>query len=200
MAGSGRRVFAAGEVLTASNVMNYLQDQAVMLFANSTDRASTITAPSEGMTTYRTDADVIEVYNGSAWANGLPIGAWLTWTPAITNFTTGNGTATGTYTKIGKTVIARGRFTAGSTTNLNGTPVVSLPVNSKITSAVATSTGGWAVSGNQYLAHIEIIGATGFAVYIVGTTGTYASRVGPSGMSFPSGSTFDFQLVYEAAD
>jgi len=32
MAGLGRKVFAAGEVLTAANVQGYLQDQAVMVF------------------------------------------------------------------------------------------------------------------------------------------------------------------------
>lgn len=125
--------------------------------------------------------------------------AWTSWTPVVSNFTTGNGTVSGTYKQIGKTVIARGKFTAGSTTNLNGTPVVSLPVNSKLTSLVCIGTGGWVVSGAQYMAHVEVIGATGFAVYIVGTSGTYASRVGPAGMSFPSGSTFEFQIVYEAA-
>lgn len=67
MAGLGRRTFAAGEVLTAANVMGYLQDQAVMTFAGTAARGSAIASPSEGMTTYRSDADIIEVYNGSAW-------------------------------------------------------------------------------------------------------------------------------------
>jgi hypothetical protein len=32
MAGLGRRVFSAGEVLTAANVNGYLMDQSVMVF------------------------------------------------------------------------------------------------------------------------------------------------------------------------
>lgn len=68
MAGLGRRTFQAGEVLTASNVMAYLQDQAVMNFAGSAARGSAIgTAVSEGMTSFLEDTNRLEVYVGTAW-------------------------------------------------------------------------------------------------------------------------------------
>lgn len=68
MAGLGRRTFAAGEVLTASNVMGYLQDQAVMSFAGTAARGSAIgTAASEGMVSYLKDSDTVEIYDGSSW-------------------------------------------------------------------------------------------------------------------------------------
>lgn len=68
MAGSGRRTFAPGEVLTASNVMNYLQDQAVMVFAGTAARGSAIgTAVSEGMVSYLQDSNQVQVYDGSSW-------------------------------------------------------------------------------------------------------------------------------------
>mgnify|MGYP000692212842 CR=1 FL=1 len=68
MAGAGRRTFTPGEVLTASNVMNYLQDQAVMNFAGTAARGSAIgTAVAEGMVSYLADTNPIEVYDGSAW-------------------------------------------------------------------------------------------------------------------------------------
>jgi hypothetical protein len=68
MPGLGRRTFAPGEVLTATNVMGYLQDQAVMNFAGTAARGSAIgTAVSEGMVSYLADSNLIEVYNGSAW-------------------------------------------------------------------------------------------------------------------------------------
>jgi hypothetical protein len=61
--GLGRRTFAPGEVLTASNVMNYLQDQAVMNFAGTAARGSAIgTAVAEGMVSYLNDTDSLEVY------------------------------------------------------------------------------------------------------------------------------------------
>ncbi len=68
MAGLGRRTFAAGEVLTASNVMAYLQDQTVMNFAGTAARGSAIgTAVAEGMVSYLADSNTVEVYDGSAW-------------------------------------------------------------------------------------------------------------------------------------
>lgn len=73
MAGLGRRTFAPGEVLTASNVMNYLQDQAVMVFPNSGARGSAIgTALSEGMVTYLSDTNQLNVYDGTAYRQIFP--------------------------------------------------------------------------------------------------------------------------------
>ena len=68
--GSGFRTFTAGEVLTASNVQNYLMDQSVMVFASSSARASAIGTANfeEGMVTYLTDVDQVQAYNGSSWA------------------------------------------------------------------------------------------------------------------------------------
>jgi hypothetical protein len=72
--GSGFRTFTAGEVLTASNVQNYLMDQSVMVFADSTARATNIGTANfeEGMVSYLENTDQIEVYNGTAWASIAP--------------------------------------------------------------------------------------------------------------------------------
>jgi len=42
MAGLGRKVFTAGEVLTAANVNGYLMDQTVMVFAGTAARSSAL--------------------------------------------------------------------------------------------------------------------------------------------------------------
>jgi len=69
MAGLGFRTFSAGEVLTAANVNNYLMQQAVMVFDDDSARSSSLgTAVSEGMLSYLKDSDVVQVYNGTAWA------------------------------------------------------------------------------------------------------------------------------------
>lgn len=65
--GSGFRTFASGEVLTAANVNNYLMEQAVMSFADSTARDAAVTSPEEGMTAYLQDSNSVTVYSGSAW-------------------------------------------------------------------------------------------------------------------------------------
>lgn len=72
MAGLGRRTFAAGEVLTASNVMGYLQDQAVMTFAGTAARGSAIGTATEGMVSYLADTNLVQVYDGSAWKQIYP--------------------------------------------------------------------------------------------------------------------------------
>ena len=70
MAGLGRKVFAANEVLTAADVNGYLMDQTVMVFADATARTAAIAAPSEGMASYLIDTSSFEIYDGSAWAGG----------------------------------------------------------------------------------------------------------------------------------
>jgi hypothetical protein len=75
--GSGYRTFTAGEVLTASNVQNYLQDQAVMVFGGTAARSSAIGTANfeEGMLTYLTDVDKLQVYTGAAFADVYPAAA-----------------------------------------------------------------------------------------------------------------------------
>ena len=79
MSGLGRKVFTAGEVLTAANVQGYLQDQAVMVFAGTAARGSAIGTATEGMVTYQSDSNTITVYDGSAWQQVYPVSQ----TPAV---------------------------------------------------------------------------------------------------------------------
>jgi len=67
VAGLGRKVFVAGEVLEASEVNGYLQDQTIMVFGGTAARGSAIPTPSEGMFTYLSDTNSFEFWDGSAW-------------------------------------------------------------------------------------------------------------------------------------
>ena len=67
MAGLGRKVFVAGEVLEASEVNGYLMDQTVMVFAGTAERTAAIGTPSEGMVTYLLDTNSLEVFNGATF-------------------------------------------------------------------------------------------------------------------------------------
>jgi hypothetical protein len=69
MAGApaGYRTFTAGEVLTAANVQNYLQDQVIPVFANNAAATAVMTAPAEGQFRFLKDTDAFEVFTGSAW-------------------------------------------------------------------------------------------------------------------------------------
>lgn len=68
MAGLGRKVWSAGDVLAAADVNGYLMDQAVMVFADAAARTSAIGTPTQGMVSYLQDTSSLEVY-GTAWAS-----------------------------------------------------------------------------------------------------------------------------------
>ena len=78
MSGLGRKVFDAGEFLTAANVNGYLMDQAVMVFASAAERSIEIPSPTAGMHSWRTDATVAEVYDGSNWVSQNSVGGTVT--------------------------------------------------------------------------------------------------------------------------
>jgi hypothetical protein len=86
MAGLGRKVFTAGEVLTAANVQDYLQDQVVQVYAGTAARGSAIgTATTEGMVTYLADTNEIQVATGTAtWATVFPVSLPTTAVNSIT--------------------------------------------------------------------------------------------------------------------
>jgi hypothetical protein len=69
-----RKVFVAGEILTAADVNTNLMDQAVMVFADSAARGSAIPSPSEGMVTYLSDVNQVQAYTGAAFT---PVGGIL---------------------------------------------------------------------------------------------------------------------------
>lgn len=64
------RQFVSGEVLTASNVMNYLANQAVITCATSASRP---TSPTTGMVIYQQDTKTLQVYDGTSWQQIYPI-------------------------------------------------------------------------------------------------------------------------------
>jgi hypothetical protein len=67
MAGLGRKIWTAGEVLTAADVNGYLMDQSVMVFDDDAARGSAIASPTEGMLSYTKDDNLVQVYDGDDW-------------------------------------------------------------------------------------------------------------------------------------
>ena len=66
---NGFKVFAVGEVLTAADVNDYLMEQSIGIFSNSTARDAQITSPIEGQFCYLADSNVLQFYNGSSWSD-----------------------------------------------------------------------------------------------------------------------------------
>ena len=96
-----RKVFVAGEILTAADVNTNLMDQAVMSFAGTAARGSAIPTPTEGMVAYLNDSNLVSIYDGSEWQNSLAPGGGIlqvvqavktdTFTTNSTSFTTVTG-------------------------------------------------------------------------------------------------------------
>ena len=92
---NGFKVFAVGEVLTAADVNDYLMEQSISIFADSTARDAQITSPIEGMFCYLADTNTLQFYNGSAWTNFIGEGD-ITGITAGTNI--GGGGTSGAVT------------------------------------------------------------------------------------------------------
>ena len=85
---NGFKVFSVGEVLTAADVNDYLMEQSISIFADSTARDAQITSPIEGQFCYLADSNVLQLYNGSSWANFIGEGD-ITGVTAGTNLSGG---------------------------------------------------------------------------------------------------------------
>ena len=70
MAGAGYKLFATGDVLTAAQVNTYLQQQVIMVFADSSARTTALSGVlAEGMFSYLTGTNAFQYYDGAAWAD-----------------------------------------------------------------------------------------------------------------------------------
>ena len=67
-----RKVFVAGEILTAADVNTNLMDQAVMVFDDAAARTTAIPSPTEGMVTYLKDTDNLEKFDGTNFVDAAP--------------------------------------------------------------------------------------------------------------------------------
>jgi hypothetical protein len=130
------------------------------------------------------------------------VGAWTAYTPALTNWTLGDGTLVGKYAQIGKTVHVRVELTLGSTSTMSGNLLISTPV-----APVALPTGYTAAgtcSMRDVSAPANHIGAATLnnGLFIPGTSGASGVNTFVSGTSpftFASGDVLTLQATYEAA-
>ena len=88
---AGYKTFNTGDVLTASQVQYYLQNQSIMYFASAAARDAALTAGivQEGMFAYLADTNTTVFYDGTTWQSfgtgdvtGLTAGAGITITNA----------------------------------------------------------------------------------------------------------------------
>ena len=94
-----RKIFVAGEILTAADLQSNAVDQSVMVFNDAAARDTAIPSPIEGMVVYLKDTDGLLSYSGTAWvpaANSATLGAGTVLqvlsAARTTSFTTGSAT------------------------------------------------------------------------------------------------------------
>ncbi len=94
--GAGFKVWSTGDLVNASDFNNYIQEQVIMVFADSSARGSAVSSPEEGMFAYLSDSNTLTFYNGSSWASFIGEGdiTGVTITTASTSGLSGGATAT----------------------------------------------------------------------------------------------------------
>ena len=115
MAGAGYKLFQTGDVLTATEVNTYLQQQVTMVFANSTARTTALSGVlAEGMMSYLQDTNLVEVYDGSSWVSVGNTGD-ITGVTAGAGLTGGGTSGTVTLTNdMATTITAKGDLLVGT--------------------------------------------------------------------------------------
>ncbi len=130
-------------------------------------------------------------------------GALTSYTPTLTGFTPGNGTAAGAYLQVQKMVYFRASFTFGSTSAAaSTTPKLSLPV---------TAAGGSVAFVNTLRAHFQDAGTAAYQavpninstttveLYIPGTSGLLAACSTTTPFTWTTSDYLDVSGWYEAA-
>lgn len=149
-----------------------------------------------------------------AGGSSAMLAAWASYTPVLTNITTGNGTLVASYVQIGKTVSAKGVFTMGSTSSVAGAIAIALPVTA---SSTAMSANG-SIIGAGVAVDTGIFAYPLDAIYSSTTTMVLNARITVSGtnpvyqdvnsnreisntvpITFATGDSFTWNVTYEAA-
>jgi hypothetical protein len=175
MAGAGYRLFNTGDVLTAAQVNTYLQQQVIMVFADSSARTTALSGVlSEGMFSYLTGTNAFQYYDGAAWADVSNPGD-------ITGVTAGTGLSgggsSGAVTLAIDTATTADLTTAQTLTNKTLTsPTINDPklnlsinANTSTTYTFVLADNGKLVTSNNASAQTLSIPTNASVAYPVGT-------------------------------
>lgn len=182
--GAGFKTFTAGSILTASDVQNYLQDQSVMVFGGTAARSSAIGTANfeEGMLTYLTDVDKLQVYTGASFVDVYPPAASAqgltlintTSFSAVASQAFPNGTFSATYNNY-KILF----YTNSLSTNL----AITMRLRASGSDATGTNYSGGGIYNYTSGATIGALNYTGQTAFPMGGSGTILNA-GAGGRNF----------------
>lgn len=166
--------------------------------------------PYRGQMIYETDTDQYVGRNSAdAWQTLVDMAGWDSWTPTLTSITQGNGTVSAKYTRVGRTIFYRFRFTFGSTSAVASGARFTLPVTPNTSYANSTAQGDTIGvsrcldSGTaDYGGHAFLYDATTVLPVVGVTSGTNLSFAGLTNLVPMTWATGDVLMVtgtYEAA-
>jgi hypothetical protein len=134
---------------------------------------------------------------GLAWDGG-----WTTFTPTVTGnsaFTLGNGTLTGRYVKVGKTITAVVHLVCGTTTVLPTTyTIFQVPLTAANTYSVGSSIYEDS-GGSNYTGQVGFFGTGQFLPYTPTATAASDFVSGTKPFTWGTGDVIRFTITYEAA-
>jgi hypothetical protein len=199
-----RKTFVANEILTASDVNEFLMDQSVMVFAGTAARGSAIPSPSEGMVTYRSDDDVVEVFDGSAFVGVgggkilqvIEAQATTGVTSSSTSYADTGITATITPTSATSKILVTYTVNAvkGSGNSGNELRLKLFRGATELTNTLSLGFTGSALdlyftTGNQYLDSPNTTSATTYKLQFANGVAASLVQVQPNGANSPSSIT-----------
>ena len=130
--------------------------------------------------------------------------AMTAYTPTVANFTTGNGTITGSFTRINKMIFATVKITLGSTSAITGNITITNPVTGTAGSGSLVSGGGFYFDASTSETYVGFClqGTTAITPFVTFTGASYATR-GLINATIPvaygTGDLINYQFIYEAA-
>lgn len=131
-----------------------------------------------------------------------PVGEWTTYTPTITNFTTGNGSIAGRYARVGKTVHFDILITLGATSSVTGTLQATTPTAHRAAASsmsVAAVTVLDASAGAYYHGKAIIVGSPTFTLYTLASPATGMTNTTPIAAGFATSDQIYIYGTYEEA-
>jgi len=199
----GYHDFVAAEVLTAANLEDYCQNQAVMRFATSTTRDSALASvKTEGMVAYLEDVNTLTIYTGSTWSTVGPVlGAWMTYTPTLTQSGAVTKTVTSaSYMRIGRTVVCNVLLTVTGAGTAANPILIGLPINAAGPSNAPMGSGAvYDVSATTMYPGISVFqSATTCGIFGAATGGGLLGQHGFT-LALAAGDLIMLAITYEAA-